>query len=170
MATAKKAPRRKPPITKWFTHWRELKDTADLTGDRQTEFRDKLKDAVSEFGEEDADGNFWYTLPTPVEFKTHDGKVQVFTKLKVERYLTPKDPIPDPELALALLQKKGLWLTAAEQKELQALNDRHPYALVSLDIDADALADAWFRKVITTEEYEATLGEQTENFRFKPVE
>ena len=167
---AAKTPRRRPPITKWFTHWRELKDQSDVTTERQTEFRDKLKDAVSAFGEEDSDGNYWYTLPTPVEFKTHDGKVQVFTKLKVERYLTPKDPIPDPELTLDLLQKKGLWLNAADQKALQGINDRHPFALVTLDIDADAVADAWFRKVFTTEEYEGVLQDQTENFRFKPVE
>lgn len=167
---ATKTATRKPPITKWFTHWRGLKDQTEFTGKEQKTFRDKIVDAVLKYGEKDDKGSFWYTLPHPVEFPDWEGKVHIYKKVKAERHLTPAQPTPDPELALELLQKKNLWLTAKELKEIQELQVRCPYAVISVDIDADAVAQAWYRDELTTKEYESVLSEQVESFQLKPQE
>ena len=72
--------------------------------------------------------------------------------------------------AEALLRKKKLWITDAQEKELRALAARYRQLSINWDIDLDYVTSLVFKKVITDKEYEATLVEQTENFSFVPAE
>jgi hypothetical protein len=165
----KAAAKRKPPITAWFSQWLSAKDTAETFKEGQENLRVKVLDAVQEWGEEDADGHIFYDLPKPVEFTDRNGEVKIYTTLKRERHLTPAQPLPDAEKALALLKEKGLWLTEKELKVIQDLETRCPYAVISVDIDPDAVATAYYRDQLTEAEYEGILAEQRETFQFRQV-
>ena len=166
--TAKKT--RKPPITKWFIHWRELKDQAEVVADRQGDFRDDLVEAVQQFGAKDGEGHYFYELPSPVEFPDHNGRTFKYVTLKAERHLTPSQPTPDPEKAEALLKSKGLWISPQDQKILRDLRTRNPVVSIEVEIDPDAVAKLWYQDELTDAEYEGTLREQKETYQFRPQE
>jgi hypothetical protein len=136
---------------------------------RQDELRDVLKDYVLAHGEEDESGSFWLDLAESVTVKVGK-KVYEYTTLKAQRSLTPAQPTPQPEEAEALLRKKNLWLTEAQEKVIRDLAIAVPYAIISVDVDPDAVTGLLFKGLITDKEYEATLPEQTENFSFVPAE
>jgi hypothetical protein len=162
--------KKRPPITSWFSQWLSARDTAATFGDKQDELRVDILDAVTQFGDEDDKGNIWYQLPKPVEFTDRDGKKFVYTVLKRERHLTPREPLPDAEKSQALLEKKNLWLSEAQQKQIAAIQMACPYAVVSVQVDADAVAGAYFKDIITEAEYDSILGDQRETFQFRPAE
>lgn len=159
-----------PPITKWFGSWLSAKDTAETFAEQQGELRVEILDAVKKYGTEDEKGNVWYALRTPQKFTNHKGKTYEFTDLKAERHLSPSQPTPDPEKAKELLVEKGLWLTEKQAKAIRDIQVACPYATIRIDIDADAVAKAWYADVITEAEYERTLVEQTVTYQFRPAE
>jgi hypothetical protein len=160
----------KTSITNWFRQWLDIRDTVDQLGERTDTLRLRILDTLTEAGDEDEKGNFWIDLTEPVEFKDHKGKVFQYTKLKKERHLRPAQPTADPEKAEALLRKKNLYLTAAQEKVIRDLRIACPYVTISVDIDPDAVAQLWFKDIINEREYESTLVEQKESFQFRPSE
>ena len=132
--------------------------------------KDRLKDALAEVGEEDDAGHKWFDLPEPVEFKDHTGKVFQYVSLKRERRLTPARPTPDPDKSEALLRKKGLWLTDAQEKMIRDLQVALPNVTISVDVDVDAVASLYYKDVLTEKEYDALLVPQKESFAFIPSE
>lgn len=166
--TTKKVAPRKPPISVWFSRWLSAKDTAASFTEQQGELRDDILDAVITWGEEDDAGHVFYDLPKPVEFTDRKGETKVYTVLKREKHLTPAQPTPDPEKALDLLKDKGLWLTAKELKVIRDLEVRCPYAVISVDIDPDAVARAYYADELTEDEYDGILVEQKSTYQFRP--
>jgi hypothetical protein len=167
---APKTWKRKPPIAKWFTSWLSARDTATSFKEHQEETRIDLLDAVLQFGEEDDKGNVFYDLDEVAEFKDRNGKTFRYDSLKREKYFVPAQPLPDPELAEALLRKKKLWLTAAQEKFIKDLAVTFPYGSVTVDIDPDAVGKALIAGLITEKEYVSILAPQAERYRFIPQE
>lgn len=153
-----------------FTEWLQIRDEAENLSDRQETLRQRILKWLAEKGEEDDKGSSYYELPQPLKFTDRFGKVFLYKRLKRERHLTPADPPPDPELAEALLRKKKLWLTPAQEKQIRELQLALPYARLSLAVDPDAVAILFFKDIITEKEYEGILKKQTESFQFKPSE
>lgn len=174
MPTTKRQTTAKRPtrdsIVNWFTNWLVAKDEAAQLGERQQTLRDRLIDEVDIQGERDDKGNTWFTLPEPVEFVDRKGKKFIYTDLKRERHLSPSTPTPDPDKAEALLRKQGLWLTPAQEKAIKDLRIACPYAVITVDVDTDAVATAYFKDIITEKQYTSTLREQKESFQFRPSE
>lgn len=174
MATRRTTTTRRPAETfnflSTFKRWVSLKGTNESGKVQQDKWRDQLKDWVQAHGEKDENGSFWVTLPEIVTYENPAGKVFKYAFLKAQRSLSPSVPQPDPEAAEALLRKKGLWLTPAQEKAIRDLSVAVPYALISVNVDTDAFTGLVFRKLITDKEYESTLVEQTENFAFVPAE
>lgn len=162
--------KRSAPVVDWFTQWFEVKDEAEQLVERQGDLRVRLLDAVEEYGDVDENGSFWFDLPEVVTVKDHKGKIFKFSSLKKERHLRPANPTPDPELAEGLLRKKGLYLSAKQEKAIRDLKIACPYVNISVDVDPDAVANLLFKDLITEKEYEATLQEQKESFQFRPSE
>jgi len=153
-----------------FKRWANLKGINEAGTVQQNKWRDQLKDWIKDNGEEDDKGSFWVTLPEIVTYENPAGKVFKYALLKAQRSLSPAVPQPDPDKAEALLRKKKLWLTEAQENELRALAVRYPQLSINWDIDLDYVTSLVFKKVISDKEYEATLVEQTENFSFVPAE
>lgn len=174
MATAtrrqavKKSP--KAPIVTWFRNFLAVKDEAAQLGERQATLRDRLIEEVAARGADDDKGNSWFELPEPVEFVDHKGKKFVYTDLKRERHLSPSKPTPDPDKSEVLLRKHKLWLTPEQEKAVQNLRVSCPYAVVSVEVDVDAVANAYFKNIITEKEYVSVLRKQVETFQFRPSE
>lgn len=171
------AVRRTPPVRRpatrslgnWFKQWLEVKDENEILTDRQGTLRDRIVDAVQADGEVDENGNVWYQLPSPISFTNHKGETKVFSSLKAERHLRPAQPLPQPDLAEGLLRKEGLWLSDAQEKAIRQIQATCPYATITVDVDVDALAGAYFKGLVTEADYEATLTEQKESFQFRPA-
>lgn len=157
-------------IASWFKNFLEVKDEVVFLGERQGDLRDRLIDEVALQGEPDDKGHSWYELPEPVEFTDHLGKKFVFTALKRERHLSPASPTPDPAKAKALLKKENLWLTEAQEKQIKNLRIACPYAVITVDVDGDAVANAYFKDIITEKQYDSVLRDQEESFQFRPCE
>lgn len=158
------------PVSGWFKQWLQTKDEAVQLGERQATLRDRLLGQIDEQGFDDEKGNRWIELPQPVEFTDHKGKTFLYSLLKKQRSLTPANPTPDPEKAQALLEELDLWLSEKQQKLVRDLQIQCPYAVVSLDVDVDAVAGAYFKGIISEEQYEAILRPQRETFSFIPAE
>ena len=173
MPSVTKKPATKDPktgIVSWFKQYLVTNDDAKQITARATELKDRLKDALAEVGEEDDAGHKWFDLPEPVEFKDHTGKVFQYVSLKRERRLTPARPTPDPDKSEALLRKKGLWLTDAQEKMIRDLQVALPNVTISVDVDVDAVASLYYKDVLTEKEYDALLVPQKESFAFIPSE
>jgi hypothetical protein len=161
----------KPPLTGWFKQWLGARDQAAALSERQTELRDRIKRAIPDYADEvDDNGSQWYNLQSRVSFTDRKGKVFQYAALKLQRSLTPANPVPDPELAEELLARKGLWLDEKQQKAIQAVQLACPYVTVEVTVDADAVAAAYFKGILSEEEYEGILVEQRETFSLIPVE
>lgn len=161
-----------PRLVRRFKEWLVTRDEADQLADRKDVLRQRLLDELAEHSETytDEKGNVWYDLPVPVTFKNRQGKVFKFSSLKRERRLSPAQPQPEEDKAIAVLKKKKLWLTADQEKVIQELQIACPFAVVSVDLDRNAFAAAVFKKQITPDQYESTLQEQKEFSAFIPVE
>lgn len=166
----KRAPRPTNSIVSYFQNWLGVRDQGAQLKTRQDDLRLRLLDILDESGVEDEKGNKWIDLQDPVEFTDKDGKTFVYRTLKRERHLKPAQPTPDPLKAKKLLEKKGLWLTADQQKALQRVQALCPFVVISVDVDVDAVAKALFTDRITEKEYQATLIEQKPEFQFRPSE
>ncbi len=170
MGTPTKRRIKKPTISERFSRWLSARDTAETFEEEQGNLRVEILNELVKIGEEDDAGHVYYELPEPVQFTDREGRTFKYTTLKRERHLRPAQPTPDPEKALGLLQKKGLWLTAKDQKLIKDLQTRCPYAVIEVAIDADAVARAYYQDEVTEEEYESILVEQKETFQFRPAE
>lgn len=159
-----------PPIVRRFEEWRQLRDMSEQTTERIENLRASLMEMVGERGKPDEKGNTFLMFPAPIDFKTWKGAVKRYVGLKSERHMTPANPTPDPELAEELLRKKKLWLKPAQQKVIQDLATACPYARITVEVDPDAVAHAYFQGLLSEAEYEGCLREQRESFQFRPVE
>ena len=168
--TTNRAPAKKPSIGSWFKQWLTVRDEGTVLGERQDDLRNRILGGIELTGEEDEKGNYWVDLPQPVEFVDHTGKKFIYTVLKRERHLRPANPTPDPESAEQLLRDKGLWLAEKDEKGIRNLQAQCPYVTISVTVDVDAVASAYFKGVISEEEYEQILVEQKESFQFRPSE
>lgn len=157
-------------VLETFREWTQHKARADRETERQNVLRDRLKEYILAHGEVDSNKSRYIDLPEPVLVKDGKGKVSRFVTIKAQRSLTPANPVPQPEEAEALLREKNLWLTPQQEKIIRDLAVAVPYAIISVDVDPDAVTRLLFNGLITDKEYEATLPEQRENFSFIPVE
>jgi hypothetical protein len=157
-------------ITSTFRQWLTVRDQTELGKERQEVLRQRQLAYIESNGEPDEKGNVWFNLPEPIEFEDRKGKVFKYTTLKRQRALRPAVPTPEPDLAIELLKKKKLWLTAKQEDIIKNLHIACPYATVYVDVDVDAVALLLFKGVITDDEYEALLPEQEEVFSFVPAE
>lgn len=150
MATTKKARRvvkrsttggvNDTAIVTWFREFAGLKDQIKQLGSRESEIKDRLKDAVEARGYEDNEGHFWFELPEEI-----DG----FTKLKKEKR---SREVLNQERAMELVKAKGL-----EKKCIKMVPQ----------LDLDALAAARWEKQISDEEFKALI-DQTTTWAFVP--
>ena len=163
-------PSSRQSVVSWFKQYLDVNDQAKQEAERATELKDRLKDALVKIGEPDDIGHRWLDLPDVIEFKDYKGKVHQYATLKRERRLSPSNPTPDPEKAEALLRKKGLWLTEAQEKAIRDLQVALPTVVISVDVDTDAVASLYYKDVLTEDEYESVLIEQKETFAFIPTE
>lgn len=164
-----KTPTRRTSVSSLFKNWLGVKDEAAQLTTRQTELRDSLLGIVAERGESDENGSAFIDLPEPIEFLDFKGNTVVYGGIKRERYVTPAQPTPDPELAEDLLRERKLWLTKAQEKVIRDLNIALPYVSITVEVDVDAIAGGYFQDVFTEDEYADILVPQKENFRFVPV-
>lgn len=160
----------KPPVVKWFKQWLTIRDEAEQLKNRTEELRTRLLEAVDQIGEEDDRGNVYLELTSPVEFCDSKGRVFQYTTLKRERHLRPANPLPDPELTEDLLRELKLWLKPDQEKAIEAIQIANPYVTITVEVDPDAVAQAYFKGVITEEQYDSLLQEQTESFQFRIAE
>jgi hypothetical protein len=176
MATTTRRPVTKRPagtagtIVDTFKQWFKLKDTKEQIDERQKVLRDRQLEFVKKHGQKDEKGNYWYDLPEVESFKDHKGKVLRFTTLKAERHLKPAIPQPDPDKSIELLQEKGLWLTEEQLNTVRDLQIQCPYVTIFVEVDVEQVALLAFKDIITDEEYESLLVEQTEEYQFRPAE
>jgi len=166
-----KAAKRSPvsQVSRWFKQWLTVSDEADLLEDRGAELKKRLLDTLVEHGEQDEKGSSFLEFTDPIEFTSHDGTTKIFTALKRERFVTPANPLPDPAKAEVLLRQLHLWPKPADEKVIKEFGIRNPYVKVTVTPDVDALAQAYFKGLISEEDYDACLVEQREGFRFRPV-
>jgi hypothetical protein len=161
---------RRPDFIKLFKQWLGVKDIVGQTSDRQDTLRKRILTGVEEFGEEDDNGNHWIYLPEPISFTDWNGKTFRYAALKRERHLTPANPVPVDDKAEVLLRKKGLWLTAAQEKVLTDIQTANPFVNISIELNRDEFTRGLFLKRYTDAEYERTLCEQKPSFQFRPSE
>ena len=150
MATKKKTPRvvrrsttggvTDTSIVTWFREFAGLKDQIKQLSSRESEIKDRLKDAVEQRGYEDNDGNFWFELPE---------EIGGYSKLKKEKR---SREVLNQERAMELVRKKGL-----ERKCIKMVPQ----------LDEDALAAANYEKKISDKEFEALI-DQTTTWAFVP--
>lgn len=167
-------------LTEAFTEWLNMKRQSDVSTQRKDQLRDAMMVVLERSGEEDEKGSLYIDLPEPVEYiepgkPGKDGrpgaaKIHQYTSLKRQKALRPAEPTPDPDLALELLKEKGLWLTAKQQKALQELQLSCPYARVEIEVSPDAVAELYYKELITEEEYDSILVEQKVVWSFIPCE
>jgi hypothetical protein len=161
-------------IVSWFREYLAFNEASKSDGKEATIRKDRLKEELPKLGEKDEKGNFWFDLPDAVEHITVDNKgntkVLQYTTLKAERRLSPSTPTPDPEKAEDVLRAKGLWLTKAQEKAIRDLQTAVPNATISVEVDVNAFASLYYKDVLSEEEYEDTLVEQTETYAFIPSE
>lgn len=162
--------RRKRTISDTFNEWLTLRDRVALINERVSTLHDRLMTGCERHGQKDEKGSQLLPLAEPVEFKTHDGKVKIYTGLKRERYMTPAEPTPDSEKAERLLRRLKLWMSVADRKLLQELRIRNPYVVITVEIDTEAVAMANLKGLISDDDYDAILIQQEERFRFKPAQ
>jgi hypothetical protein len=153
-----------------FRQWLTVSDEAKVLGERAEELRARLLEQCDARGAKDEKGSSFLNLTTPVEFKDYKGRVKVYTVLKRERHLTPAVPTPDPEKAEELLKRLKLWISKADEKVLTEIGMKNPYITISIDVDPDAVAQAYFKGLINDDDYDAILLEQKESFQFRPAE
>jgi hypothetical protein len=152
-----------------FRQWLTLRKEDDLIKGRVDELRKGLLDDILETGEKDEKGHVWVDLPAPIEFTDAKGRTVTYTSLKRERRVSPANPTPDADLAEDLLREKGLWLTAKQEKAIKDLQVVLKFARISVEVDTDAVAAAYFQDLLSEEEYEGILIEQKETFAFQPA-
>jgi hypothetical protein len=157
-------------IVRDFKHWLGVKDEAATLGERQTEMRDRLINSIKENGVEDDKGNLWLDLPEPVEFKDRKGKIFQYASLKRQRSMVPANPGPDPERTEVYLRKRGLWLKPEQEEMLDQIQIQCPYVTITVTVDTDAVAGAYFKGVIPPKMFDKLLVEQREQFSFIPSE
>jgi len=161
-------------VVGWFKQYLTVNESAKTDGRRADELKGRIKGALPTIGEKDEKGNFWFDLPSAIEHETVDSKgnkkVLQYTTLKAERRLSPATPTPDPEKAEDVLRAKGLWLTKEQEKAIRDLQTAVPNATITVEVDVNAFASLYYKDVLTEEEYEDTLVEQTETFAFIPSE
>jgi hypothetical protein len=159
-------------IRKYFPEWLAVRSQGRTLRKREDELKQGddgeggLKDAVMELGYEDENGSYIYDLPKAVEFQDENGNVLVYTALKAQRSLTPASPVPDPEMAEALLRKKGMWLSEVQEEQIRQLQMLAPLVTIHVEVDVDAVSAAYLKGVLTEKEYDSILQEQTERFSF----
>jgi hypothetical protein len=163
------------PFSKFFKEWRTCKGEDAVLAARMTPLRDNLRDAVKELGEEIDGGHFVWYFKTPIKYTDPalPGKprvTHVYTGLKAEKRLVPSAPVPDPELAEALLKKKNLWMTQEQENALAALQISCPNVAFTAEVDIDAVATLYKRGKLSEKEYESTLEEQKIQWAFVPIE
>lgn len=163
--------RRRPAdrISAWFRQWLVVSDEADQLEERAGVLKARLMKACEDQGQEDEKGSLFIDLTTPVTFKDHEGDVKRYVTLKREKYVSPATPLPDPEKAEKLLRRMKRWLKPADEKALKEIGINNPYVKITVTVDVDALAQAYFKGLISEEDYDACLVEQKTNYRFKPL-
>ena len=157
-------------VVRTFTQWLGVKRQAAQVGERQSELRGRLLDLVTELGEEDDRGNVVFELPKVVDATDEKGRTHLWRAIKRERHLTPANPLPDAEKAIALLRSKDLWISEKDLTALTRIEDRNRFVKVHVEVDVDAVAEAYFRNQISEAEYESILEEQRESWQLRPVE
>lgn len=158
----------------WFREYLSFNEASKIDGREATDRKDRIKAELPKLGEKDEKGNFWFDLPEAIEHVTLDSKGNTktlqYTTLKVERRLSPATPTPNPEKAEEVLREKGLWLTDKQVKAIRDLQTAVPNAIISVEVDINAFASLYYKDVLSEEEYENTLVEQTETYAFIPSE
>lgn len=158
-------------IARTFNTWLGLRDQGQYVASEQEKLRLRLIDDTERYGHKDADGHSWLALTEAIEFKDSlTGKVHVYTQLKRERHLTPKTPMPDPDKSIMLLKRLKLWIKKTDVQLLTEIGMRNPYIKISIDVDPDAVASAYYKGLINEHDYDAILQEQKETWQFRPQE
>ncbi len=173
MPTSTKTQTRRPrfgSVAGTFKQWLGVRDQKDQLTAEQDELRLKLLDRVLKSGHKDDNGHYWIDLDEPIEFTDFKGKTKIFSRLKNQLSLVPARPQPDPDLAEALLKKKGLWITPEQEKLIRRLRSTLSLFDITVELNPDRFSDLVFTKEISDKEYESTLQEQTEKVSFIPVE
>lgn len=152
----------------YFRQWLTLSDEAEVCEERAQELRDRILKIVEKSGREDG-GHQFLELSEPVKFKDHKGATKVYRVLKREKHVIPANPTPDREKALKLLKDMGLWLTPKQEKTLQEIGLSNPYVTISVNVDADAVAQMYFKELIDEATYDAILVEQKNSFQFRKL-
>jgi hypothetical protein len=170
-ATKRTATKRRPAdrVAAWFLQFLQAQDEVEVLEKRSKDLRDRILQVVETSGYEDDKGSRFLDLTQPVEFKDHEGNVTVFKVLKKERHLSPASPLPEPAKAEALLRTLKLWIKPAQEKTIKEIALANPYIKVSITVDPDAVAQAYFKGLITEEDYDAILVEQRESFQFRKL-
>lgn len=162
--------RRGSQVSAWFVQWLRVSDEAAQLDERASELKQRLMDVLESNGYADDKGSNFLDLSEPVEFTYHDGRVRRFLSLKREKALVPASPMPEPKKAEALLRKLKLWVSTKDEKLIRELQIRNPYVTIRVEVDPDAVAQAYFKGLISEEDYDACLQEQRTVWRFKPLE
>jgi hypothetical protein len=155
-------------VANWFRQFLTANDQIEVLEERCDTLRKRLLEAVVAKGHE-SEGHYFLELTEPVEFKSHDGEVTIYRTLKRERHLIPAVQLPDPEKSVALLKKLKLWIKPAQEKILEEIGLSNPYIRINVTVDADAVAQAYYKELISEEEYDALLPPQKEQFQFKKL-
>lgn len=152
-----------------FRQWLMVRDEAELLEERQGELRERLLSIVEAAGKPDDKGHQLLELSEPVRFKSHDGSTKTYRVLKREKHTTPAQPTPDRAKAVKLLKELRLWITPKHEKLLQEIGLSNPYVKITVDVDPDAVAQAYFKGLISEDQYDAILQEQKESWQFRQL-
>lgn len=175
MATAKT---KKTFPLKRFAEWLAVRSQGKTLKAREDELRigsdpdvyGGMLGMVMELGEQDDKGSYFVDLAKPYEFQDEKGNVVVYTGIKAQRSLKPSRPTPDPELAETLLRKKGLWLNDGQMEMINQLRLAARFVRIEIEVDTEMVAQAYTDKILSADEYDSILMEQTENFAFVPLQ
>lgn len=166
----KEEPKQRPNFAERFRNWIAVKDQTAMLQDTLDGNKKALMDDIAEWGEVDEKGSQFVDLEEPISFTDRKGKTFVYRTLKRQRSLTPKDPTPDDAKTEALLKKKGMWLSEAQEKQLTQLRIALRFARITVEVSPDAVAEAYFEGLISEKEYESLLVEQKEGWSFVQLE
>lgn len=118
-------------IVTWFREFAGLRDQIKQLGSRESEIKDRLKDAVEQRGYKDDSGSWWFELPE---------EIGGFSKLKKEQRVSEH---LDREAAMELVRERGL-----EKRCIKMVPQ----------LDEDALAAVVFeKKHISEKEFQALM-------------
>lgn len=172
MATATRPKRARSRVTVGglVREWLTADDYAKQSGKRAGELKDKLKGIIEKRGAEDERGSQILPLSEPITFKTFDGKTKIYTALKRERHVTPAEPLPDPGKAVALLKRLKLWMSKDDEKLIKEIVLANRFVTITVEVDPDAVAKAYFEGLIDEDDYDAVLEEQRESWHFIPLQ